>query len=120
MISSKAINKSKPIIILTLLFPSFIWVGLFINGNLGVNPIDILMDKLGEMGLRLLIFVLIISSLSQFAFLRSLQNLRRLIGLTAFYYIFLHLTCYIFLDHFFAPTLHVFLSRFDEAREYRK
>ena len=101
MISSKSINKIKPIIFITLLLPSLIWIGMFISGHLGVNPIDILMDKLGEMSLRLLILVLIISSLSQFTFLRSLQNLRRLIGLVTFYYIFLHLTCYVFLDHFF-------------------
>ena len=74
---------------------------MFINGDLGVNPIDIMMDKLGEMSLRLLLLVLIISSLSEFIFFKSLQNLRRLIGLVAFYYIFLHLTCYVFLDHFF-------------------
>ena len=101
MISSKLIKQIKPIILIILLLPSFIWIGMFISGNIGVNPIDILMDKLGEMSLRLLVFVLIISSLSQFSFLRSLQNLRRLVGLVTFYYIFLHLTCYVFLDHFF-------------------
>lgn len=101
MLSSQLINKTKPTILILFLLPSFIWVGMFINGNLGINPIDILMDKLGEMSLRLLLLVLIISSLSELFFLRSLQNLRRMIGLVAFYYIFLHLTCYVFLDHFF-------------------
>ena len=104
MFPSELINKIKPTVLMLLLLPSFVWIGMFINGNLGVNPIDILMDKLGEMSLRLLILVLIISSLSQFVFLRSLSNLRRLIGLIAFYYVFLHLTCYIFLDHFFNFT----------------
>ena len=101
MISSKLINKTKPTILILLLLPSFIWIGLFIIGDLGINPIDILMDKLGEMSLRLLVLVLLVSSLSEFYFLRSFQNLKRLIGLISFYYIFLHLTCYIFLDHFF-------------------
>ena len=101
MISSQLVKKNKSIILIILLLPSFIWIGMFINGNLGVNPIDILMDKLGEMSLRLLLFVLIISSLSEFSFLRSLINLRRMIGLVAFYYLFLHLSCYVFLDHFF-------------------
>jgi sulfoxide reductase heme-binding subunit YedZ len=101
MISSQLVKKNIPTVLILLLLPSFIWVGMFINGNLGVNPIDILMDKLGEMSLRLLLLVLIISSLSEFTFLRSLGNLRRLIGLVAFYYLFLHLTCYVFLDHFF-------------------
>ncbi len=101
MISSRLVKKNKPTVLIFLLLPSFIWVSMFINGNLGVNPIDILMDKLGEMSLRLLLLVLIISSLSEFTFLRPLLNLRRLIGLIAFYYLFLHLTCYVFLDHFF-------------------
>ena len=101
MLSSRLVNNNKPTILILLLLPSFIWVGMFINGNLGVNPIDILMDKLGEMSLRLLVLVLIISSLSEFVFLRFLINLRRLIGLIAVYYLFLHLTCYVFLDHFF-------------------
>lgn len=101
MISSRLVKKNKPIVLIILLLPSFIWISMFINGNLGVNPIDILMDKLGEMTLRLLLLVLIISSLSELTFLRSLQNLRRLIGLVTFYYLFLHLTCYVFLDHFF-------------------
>ena len=104
MVPSRLINKTKPTILITLLLPSFIWIGMFINGSLGVNPIDILMDKLGEMALRLLILVLIVSSLSKFVYLRAFQNLRRLIGLVAFYYIFLHLTCYVFLDHFFNFT----------------
>jgi len=101
MISSRLVKKNKPTVLILLLLPSFIWVGMFITGNLGVNPIEILMDKLGEMSLRILLLVLIISSLSEFTFLRSLLNLRRLIGLVAFYYLFLHLTCYVFLDHFF-------------------
>ena len=101
MFSSRSVNKTKPLILVLLLLPSFVWAGMFINGNLGINPIEMLMHKLGEMALRLLIGVLFISSLAQFSFLRSLQNLRRLIGLTAFYYVSLHLIAYVFLDHFF-------------------
>ena len=101
MFSSRFVNKTKPLILVVLLLPSFVWVGMFINGNLGINPIEMLTHKLGEMALRLLIGVLFISSLAQFSFLRSLQNLRRLIGLTAFYYVSLHLITYVFLDHFF-------------------
>ena len=101
MFSTKLINRTKPVILMLLILPSILWVGMFINGTLGINPIKILMDKLGEMALRLIILTLLISSLSQIKYLRALQNLRRLIGLTAFYYVFLHLTTYVFLDHFF-------------------
>ncbi len=101
MFSLKLINRIKPIILILLILPSLFWVGMFINGTLGINPIKVLMDKLGEMALRLIILTLLMSSLSQIKYLRSLQNLRRLIGLTAFYYVLLHLMTYVFLDHFF-------------------
>ena len=101
MFSLKLINRIKPIILILLILPSLFWVGMFINGTLGINPIKVLMDKLGEMALRLIILTLLVSSLSQIKYLRSLQNLRRLIGLTAFYYVLLHLMTYVFLDHFF-------------------
>ena len=101
MLSTKLINRTKPVILMLLILPSLLWVGMFINGTLGINPIKVLMDKLGEMALRLIILTLLVSSLSQIKYLRALQNLRRLIGLTAFYYVLLHLMTYVFLDHFF-------------------
>ncbi len=94
-------KRSKPIILFLLLLPSIIWGLTFLQGNLGINPIDKLMDEFGKMALRLIIVTLIISSLSQYRFLRSLQNIRRMIGLTAFYYVSCHLLTYIVLDHFF-------------------
>ena len=100
-LSTKFVKRSKPIILLLLLLPSIIWGITFLQGNLGVNPIDKLMDELGKMALRLIIVTLIISSLSQFKFLRSFQNIRRMIGLTAFYYVLCHFLTYIILDHFF-------------------
>ena len=101
ILSTKIVKRSKPIILFLLLLPSIIWGLTFIQGNLGINPIDKLMDELGKMALRLIIVTLIISSLSQFKFLRSFQNIRRMIGLTAFYYVLCHFLTYIILDHFF-------------------
>ena len=101
ILSTNIIKRSKPIILFLLLLPSIIWGLTFLQGNLGINPIDKLMDELGKMALRLIIVTLIISSLSQYRFLRSLQNIRRMIGLTAFYYVVCHFLTYIVLDHFF-------------------
>ena len=100
-LSSKVVNQSKPIILFLLIVPSIFWVVMLVQGNLGVNPIDKLMDELGQMALRLIIITLIISSLSQFKLLRALQNIRRMIGLLAFYYVLSHFLTYIVLDHFF-------------------
>ena len=101
ILSSKAVDQSKPIILLLLIAPSIFWVLMLVQGNLGVNPIDKLMDELGQMALRLIIITLFISSLSQLKFLRALQNIRRIIGLMAFYYVLSHFLTYIVLDHFF-------------------
>ena len=100
-LSSKVVNQSKPIILFLLIAPSIFWIVMLMQGNLGVNPIDKLMDELGQMALRLIIATLIISSLSEFKLLRALQNIRRMIGLLAFYYVLLHFLTYIVLDHFF-------------------
>ena len=59
------------------------------------------MDRLGEMSLRLIILTLLLSSLSDIKYFRGLINLRRMIGLFAFYYVFLHFMTYIVLDHYF-------------------
>ena len=100
-LSSKVVNQFKSIIFLLLIAPSIFWSVSLVQGNLGVNPIDKLMDELGQMALRLIILTLIISSLSQFKLLRALQNIRRMIGLMAFYYVLSHFLTYIVLDHFF-------------------
>ena len=58
------------------------------------------MDNLGEMALRLIILTLFISSLSDFKKFRFLVEIRRMIGLFAFFYVTCHLLTYIVLDHF--------------------
>ena len=100
-LSAKIINRSKPLILILLIAPSIIWTFMFFLGKLGVNPIDKFMDELGRMALKLIILTLIISSLSKFKLLRSLQNIRRMIGLIAFYYVTCHLLTYVILDHYF-------------------
>ena len=100
-LSTKMMSRIKPLIFLFLLLPSLIWIYKFSINDLGVNPIEKLMHNLGEFALRLIITTLFISSLAQLKYLRSLQNLRRMIGLFAFYYVVLHLTTYVVLDHFF-------------------
>jgi len=100
MFSKRNFNRSKPVLFVLILFPSLLWAYQFVTGNLGVNPIEKLMDELGLMALRLIIITLMISSLSNIKTLKSIVVLRRMIGLFAFYYVFLHFSTYIVLDHF--------------------
>ena len=100
-LSTKMMSRIKPVIFVFLLLPSLFWTYQFVVGGLGVNPIEKLMHNLGEFALRLLIATLLLSSLVNFKYLRSLQMVRRMIGLFAFYYVLLHLTTYVVLDHYF-------------------
>jgi len=104
MISTKSFKKLKPLIFLAIIFPSLLWSYQFINGSLGVNPIEKLMDNMGEMALRLIVLTLFISSLSEFKNFRFLIEIRRMIGLFAFFYVSCHFLTYIVLDHFFDMT----------------
>ena len=101
MFSIRNFNRSKPILFLLILFPSVLWAYQFIAGNLGVNPIEKLMDEFGLMALRLIILTLMISTIANIRQLKSIVVFRRMIGLFAFYYVCLHFSTYIFLDHFF-------------------
>ena len=100
MFSTRNFNHSKPILFILILFPSLLWAYQFLTGNLGVNPIEKLMDDLGLMALRLIIITLMITTLSNIKPLKSIVVLRRMIGLFAFYYVCLHFSTYIVLDHF--------------------
>ena len=100
MFSTRNFNRSKPILFILILFPSLLWAYQFVSGNLGVSPIEKLMDELGLMALRLIIITLMITSLSNIKPLKSIVVLRRMIGLFAFYYVCLHFSTYIVLDHF--------------------
>ena len=101
MISTQSFKKFKPLVFLAIIFPSLFWSYQFINGSLGVNPIEKLMDNMGEMALRLIVLTLFISSLSEFKNFRFLIEIRRMIGLFAFFYVSCHFLTYIVLDHFF-------------------
>ncbi len=100
MFSTRNFNRSKPVLFILILFPSLLWAYQFVTGNLGVNPIEKLMDELGLMALRLIIITLMITTLSNIRTLKSIVVLRRMIGLFAFYYVCLHFSTYIVLDHF--------------------
>jgi len=104
MIATQSFKKIKPLIFLTILSPSIFLSYQFIKGSLGVNPIEEYMDNMGEMALRLIVLTLFISSLSEFKKFRFLIEVRRMIGLFAFFYVSCHFLTYIALDHFFDIT----------------
>ena len=66
--------------------------------GLGANPIDELMDRLGEWGLRLLLATLCVTPLAVKLHKPWLMGLRRMLGLFAFTYLALHFLTWLVLD----------------------
>jgi methionine sulfoxide reductase heme-binding subunit len=68
---------------------------------LGVNPIELITRSLGTWTLVFLLITLGITPLRRLTKLNWLPQMRRMLGLFAFFYGTLHLTTYLWLDQFF-------------------
>ena len=78
------------------------WLGWrFLNDDLGANPIEALIRGLGDWGLRFLLVTLAVTPARKLFGWHWLLRFRRMLGLYAFAYVFLHLSGYIVLDQFF-------------------
>ena len=73
----------------------------FWTDDLTVNPIEYVTRELGETALRLLLASLALTPLRILFGISWPVTLRRLLGLFAFFYVCLHFTVWIVLDHFF-------------------
>jgi methionine sulfoxide reductase heme-binding subunit len=72
------------------------------NGTLGANPVEAILRSLGTWTLVLLLVTLSITPLRRLTSWNWLLRLRRMLGLFAFFYAVLHVTAFVWLDHWFA------------------
>lgn len=85
-----------PLYILGALPPAwFLWLGL--TGGLGVEPINELEHRLGELALQTFIVTLAVTPLREWLGV-NLVRYRRALGLLTFFYVFLHLLVWLVLD----------------------
>lgn len=71
------------------------------SGNLGANPIEKITHATGDWTLRFLLITLSITPVRKILRIPALIKFRRMLGLYAFFYGFLHFVTYIWLDKFF-------------------
>src|ERR671925_1777663 len=76
------------------------WYAL--TDNLGANPIDEITDQTGIWTLRFLLITLAVTPARRLTGWNRLIQLRRMLGLFAFFYGGLHFVTYLWLDQFFA------------------
>ena len=91
----------KPVIFLACLGPLawLAWRGF--HADLGANPIEAITHFTGDCTLTFLLITLVVTPLRKLTKQYWLINFRRMLGLFAFFYGFLHLMTYVWLDKFF-------------------
>jgi sulfoxide reductase heme-binding subunit YedZ len=90
----------KPLLFLTCLLPFLLIAGdvYGITGSLGPNPIEELQDRFGDWALRFITIALAVTPLRQLSGLVWLTRFRRMLGLFAFFYAFMHFLTWLVLD----------------------
>lgn len=68
------------------------------GASLGANPVEKIQDTLGEWGLRFLCITLAVTPIRDWLNLPWLVQLRRMLGLYAFFYVLLHFLTWLILD----------------------
>ncbi len=91
----------KPITFLLCSTPFLLLVLDTINNNLGANPVEEMTHQTGEWALRFLLITLAVTPLRKLTGMNWLIKIRRMLGLYAFFYAFMHFITYIWLDQFF-------------------
>lgn len=83
------------------LTPLILMVWRLLNDELGVNPVETLTRSSGLWALRFLLLTLFITPLRWLTGVNKLIQLRRMIGLYAFFYALIHMLLYLGLDQLF-------------------
>jgi len=90
----------KPLVFVACLVPALLLVGdLYgITGSLGANPVEEIQDRFGNWGLRFILIALAVTPLRQLSGRTWLARFRRMLGLYAFFYVFMHFLTWLLLD----------------------
>lgn len=90
----------KPVVFVACLIPSLLITGdtLGITGSLGANPVEEIQDRFGNWALRFILVALAVSPLRRITGWNWLARFRRMLGLFAFFYVFMHFLVWLLLD----------------------
>jgi sulfoxide reductase heme-binding subunit YedZ len=91
----------KPVIFALCLVPFLLLAVGWVTDSLGTNPVETLTHATGEWALRFLLIGLALTPLRKLFSWHWTSLYRRMFGLFAFFYAFLHFSCYLVVDQFF-------------------
>ena len=95
------VKRSKPAVFILCLIPLALLAYDVYAGNLSADPVEDFTNVTGTWGLRILIITLAITPLRIITGFNALTQLRRMLGVYAFAYVFLHLATYVVIDQYF-------------------
>ena len=90
----------KPLVFLACLVPAALVVGdaFEFTGSLGANPVEEILDRFGNWGLRFVMIALAVTPLRRVTGWNWLTRFRRMLGLYAFFYALMHFLTWLVLD----------------------
>ncbi len=91
----------KPALFAVCLAPIVLLLYKVAGNDLGANPVETLNRFTGDWTLRFLLITLAVTPLRRLFGWNTLIRFRRMLGLFAFFYAFLHFLSYVWLDQFF-------------------
>ncbi len=92
----------KPAAFLLALLPAGVLLRDFLADGLGANPIETITHRTGIWTLTFLMITLAVTPVRRLLGVGALVQMRRMLGLFAFFYASLHFLTYVVLDQFFA------------------
>ena len=100
-LSTQRVRQLRNLLFVLCLLPLVRLVVFAFLNRLGANPIEFITRNTGDWALYFLMGTLAITPLRRLSGWNWLVRLRRMTGLYAFFYVFLHFTIFFWLDHFF-------------------
>jgi sulfoxide reductase heme-binding subunit YedZ len=90
----------KPVIFLLCLVPAALVVtdAFELTGRLGANPVEEILDRLGNWALRFIMITLAVTPLRRLTGWNWLSRFRRMFGLFTFFYVLMHFLTWLILD----------------------
>jgi methionine sulfoxide reductase heme-binding subunit len=100
-LSTRRVQQLRNVLFVLCLLPLVRLVVFTFLDRLGANPIEFITRNTGDWALYFLVTTLAVTPLRRLTNWNWLVRLRRMLGLYAFFYVFLHFTVFFWLDHFF-------------------
>ncbi len=100
-LSTTQVRLLRNVLFVLALLPLLRLVAFGFLDKLGANPIEFITRNTGDWALYFLVMTLTVTPLRKLTKWNWLVRLRRMLGLYAFFYVFLHFMIFFWLDHFF-------------------